>query len=416
MKRTKASSSSSYQISPSSSSSADMIASNDDILTQILLCLPLKSLLKFKTVSKHWLSLITDPEFVPKQNSKSISGLFVRRLSGVPKPDYDFINLCPDPCRPPFRFLTFFDDPSRIRILQSCNGLMLCSSFRVNRPETNYYIYNPTRKQYTVLPGLVGPRPSSRSSRNIFGVSLAFDPSRSPHYKVICIRNRDADLPDHYQIEIYSSKTGPWRPSGCVFAAPSNVQFKNGVYWNGAIHWLSDWGDSSLCFDVEQEQIRDMPMPIMTTPFVNGDTLSYRYFGESGGHLHLIEVHGSDNLEFDVYEMEKDYSGWFVKYKVDLNPIAAAFPEMARGYVDPIDLHFYAFSILCVVHGETDEDSFMVLHLPNKAIRYNFKDSSFTKLHDFAPIRTRAGGNNNNNSLEFEYSETYQFIESFACV
>ncbi|XVF11233.1 hypothetical protein REPUB_Repub08aG0008700 [Reevesia pubescens] len=405
-KKTRACSSNSYQIfSSSSSSSAVMIASNDDILTLILVCLPLKSLLKFKTVSKHWLSLITNPRFSPKHNSKTISGLFVR-LSGQTKAEYDFINLSPNPSRAPFRSLTFVHDPSGIRILQSCNGLLFCCSLRANRPATTYYIYNPTIKQYTVLPG-IGPGPHGRSLRNIFGVSLAFDPSKSPHYKVICIRNCDSDLPDHYQIEIYSSRTGPLRPSGCTFAAPSNVQFKNGVFWNGAIHWLSEWGDS-LYFDVEEEQIRDMPMPAVVE-----DVRLYRYFGESGGHLHLIEVYGSNTLQFDVYEMERDYSGWFVKYKVDLNPIAAAFPEMARGYVDPIDLHSYAFSILCVVHEEADEDSFLVLHLPNKAIRYNFKDSSFRKLHDFAPLRSRPGAHS---SLEFECFDAYQFIESFACV
>ncbi|XP_022737124.1 F-box protein At5g07610-like isoform X2 [Durio zibethinus] len=375
-KRTRPASSNSYQILSLSSSSADMIASNDDILTLILLFLRLKSLLKFKIVSKHWLSLVTHPRFSPKHNSRTISGLFVHRLSGKTKAEYDFINLSSNPSRAPFRSLTFVDDPSGIRILQSCNGLMLCCSIRADHPETNYYIYNPTTKQYTVLPGL-GPGPRGRSSRNIFG------------------------------IEIYVPTTGPWRPSGCTFIAPSNVQFKNGVFWNSAIHWLSDWGDS-LYFDVEEEQIRDMPMPS-----VDEDVLVHRYFGESGGHLYLVEVYGSDNLQFDVYEMKRDYSGWLVKYKVDLNPIAAAFPEMARGYVDPIGLHSYAFSILCIVHEETDEDTFLVLHLPNKAIRYNFKDSSFKKLYDFAPRRTRVGGYI---SLELQCFDAYQFIKSFASV
>ncbi|MBA0878328.1 hypothetical protein Goshw_008195 [Gossypium schwendimanii] len=388
-----------------SSSSADMIASNDDILTLILHRLPLKSLLKFKTVSKHWLCLITHPTFRPHHNSRAISGLFVCRLSDITNPKYDFLNLTPHSSRAPFKSLTFIDDPSGIKILQSCNGLLLCCSFRSNRLDTTYYTYNPTTKHYTVLPP---PRHSSYGYYT-FGVGLAFDPSKSPHYKVICIRNYDPELLDHYQVEIYSSKTGPWRPSGRPFVAPSNLQFENGVFWNGAIHWVSDWGDS-LCFDVEEEQMRDIPMPSG-----DGDVRLYRYFGESGDHLHLVEVYGSDNLQFDVYEMERDRSGWFVKYQVDLNPVAAAFPEMVRGYADPIDLLSYAFSILCVVHEETDEGSFMVLHLPNKAIRYNFKDNSFRKLHDFAPLRSRVGVGGDS-SLEFEYFDAYQFIESFACV
>ncbi|GMJ00167.1 hypothetical protein like AT5G07610 [Hibiscus trionum] len=399
-KKTKASSSNPYQIS-----SANTIASNDDILTLILHRLPLKSLLKFKTVSKHWLSLITDPRFRPKHSSTTISGLFLRRLSGRTNPKFDFVNLGPHRSRAPFRSLTFVYDPLGIKILQSCNGLLLCCSIRANIQRTTYFVYNPTTKHYTVLPS-----PTLGSSRNYaFGVSLAFDPLKSSHYKVICIMNSDPDLPEHCRVQIYSSETGPWRPSGRPFVAPSNVQFKNGVFWNGAIHWLSDWGDS-LCFEVEEEKMRDIPMPSV----VNEDLKPYRYFGESGGHLHLVETCGTENLLFDVFEMERDYSGWFVKYRVDLNPVAVSFPEMVRGYVDPIDLQFYAFSILCVVRDGTDEGSFMVLHLPNKAIRYNFKDNSFIKLHDFALLRSRAEIVGDN-SLEFEWFDAYQFIESFAC-
>ncbi|KAK8657874.1 hypothetical protein V6N13_036093 [Hibiscus sabdariffa] len=397
-KKTKPSSSNPYQIS-----SSDTIASNQDILTLILRCLPLKSLLKFKTVSKHWLSLITDPRFRPKHSSTTISGLFLRRLSGRTNPIFDFVNLSPHLSRAPFRSLTFVNDRSGIRILQSCNGLLLCCSFRANGFQTAYYVYNPTTKHYTVLP------PLGSSRNNAFGFSLAFDPSKSSHYKVICITNSDPDLPDHYRVEIYSSETGPWRPSGRPFVAPSHVQFKNCVFWNGAIHWLSDWGDS-LCFHVEEEKMRDIPMPSI----LDEDVRRCRYFGESRGHLHLVEIYGPDNLLFDVFEMERDYSGWFVKYRVDLNPVAASFPEMVRGYVDPIDLQFYAFSVLCVVREETDEGSFMVLHLPHKAIRYNFKDNSFSKVHDFAPLGSRAELVGDN-SLEFECFDAYQFIESFAC-
>ncbi|KAE8670914.1 hypothetical protein F3Y22_tig00112044pilonHSYRG00106 [Hibiscus syriacus] len=300
-KKTKASSSNAYLIS--SSSSADTIVSNDDILTLILHCLPLKSLLKFKTVSKHWLSLITDPRFRPKHDSTAVSGLFIRRISGRTNPKYDMVNLGHRPSRAPFRSLTFVNDASGIKILQSCNGLLLCCSFRANPLETTNYIYNPTTKHYTVL-----PCPTHGFYRNnAFGVCLAFDPSKSPHYKVICITNPDPDLPDHCRVEIYSPETGPWRPSGRLFVAPRNVHFKNGVFWNGAICWLSDWGDS-LGFDVEEEKMRDIPMPSVVT----GDVRSHRYLGESGGHLHLVEIYGSDNLLFDVFEMERDNSGWFV--------------------------------------------------------------------------------------------------------
>ncbi|OMO52209.1 hypothetical protein COLO4_37348 [Corchorus olitorius] len=400
-KRSRASSSNSDKLlSSSSSAAANIIASNDDILTQILVCLPPKSLLKFKTVSKHWLSLITDPRFTPKHSSRTISGLIVRCESTRFHAEYEFINLSPNPSRAPFRTLTFVEYPSGICILQSCNGLMLCRSFRPLGKQI-YYIYNPTRNQYRVLPGMQGCNDPSWDSRITREVKLAFDPSKSTHYKVICICK--CDLPDHYQVKIYSSKTGLWKPSGSPFAVPDEWQcYTDGFFWNGAIHWVIAQGPGdSLCFDVEKEKFRHFPMPTFL------EDSRYRHFEESGGHLYLMEViDDSDTLLYDVYEMERDYSGWFLKYKVDLHPIAAAFPDemiWGTGNVHP-------YTILGIVEEETNDDSFLVLQIPNKkAIRYNFKDGSFRMVHDFGPLHTRFVDS-------LDYYDAHKFIESFACV
>ncbi|OMO52211.1 hypothetical protein COLO4_37350 [Corchorus olitorius] len=295
---------------------------------------------------------------------------------------------------------------------------MLCRSFRGNPQEATYYIYNPTTNQYRLLPAMQGSDDPSWDSRIIFDVKLAFDPSKSPHYKVICI-SHNIDLPDHYQMEVYSSKTGSWKPSGSPFTGPDDARFSNGVYWNGAIHWFNILG-VSLRFDIEEEQFREIPMPTF-----RGD-LRYRHFEESGGHLYLMEVSDSDTSLYDVYEMARDMSGWFLKYKVDFHPIAAVFPEMLYG---SDDIYRYTYTILGVIQEKTDDDSFLVLHIPNKkAIWYNFKDASFTMFHDFASLYTQVvSGVGRDIGRVFlfldqrkigslEYCDTYQFIESFACV
>ncbi|OMO52199.1 F-box protein [Corchorus olitorius] len=199
-------------------------------------------------------------------------------------------------------------------------------------------------------------------------------------------------------MEIYSSKTGSWKPSGSPFAKTINV-LSNGVFWNGAIHWVSHpRRQDSACFDVEEEKFREIPMPTF-----RGDS-RFRHYGESGGHFYLMEViPDSDTLVYDLYEMERDYSGWFLKYKVDFHPIAAAVPEM---FCDS-DIYPYLYSILGIVQEESDDDSFLVLYVPDKAIRYNFKDGSFTMLHDFGP---RVG------DVDYFDACDLQFIESFASV
>ncbi|KAH7557363.1 hypothetical protein ACOSP7_027051 [Xanthoceras sorbifolium] len=406
-KRTKTNSNIVITISTSSnhqlSSSAETIANNDDLLTEILLCQPIKSLLKFKSVSKHWLSLITSPSFSLRRTAipKSISGLFVHRLSSQ---EYDFINLTSDPSHPPFQSHTFLNN--KAYMLQSCNGLMLLSSNSGGHElPDNYCVYNPTTKQYTVLP----PLPVNEVFKVIYGVNLAYDPSKSPHYKVICVRTYENSEEGVCQIEVYSSKTGPWRKSDGTFAAHYETEFGLGMFWNGVLHWISPW-DSSLYFDADEEKVHEMPMP----DTLDGDVRRrFRYFGECRGHLHLIEIYGPCAALFNVYEMERDYSGWMVKYQVDLLTVAAAFPEMVRSDPDTLDLHYYGFSILSIVREENDEDSYFLVHIPNKAIRYNFKDKSFKKIHEFAPVGMEIKVES---ILEYRWCHAFQYVETLAYV
>ncbi|KAF5959794.1 hypothetical protein HYC85_001003 [Camellia sinensis] len=86
------------------------------------------------------------------------------------------------------------------------------------------------------------------------GLNLVFDPSRSPHYKVVCIWHFDhvdsvlsIDYDRNklcYHIEIYSSETGSWRACVEPFIANQNSEFLGGVYWNGAINRFNTSGDS----------------------------------------------------------------------------------------------------------------------------------------------------------------------------
>ena len=76
--------------SSSQNTTSEIIAHNDDLLIQILEKLPIKPLTKFKSVSKHWLSLISDPQFSRRLVSTSVSGLFISSHSTG---RYDFINL-----------------------------------------------------------------------------------------------------------------------------------------------------------------------------------------------------------------------------------------------------------------------------------------------------------------------------------
>ncbi|KAH7520918.1 hypothetical protein FEM48_Zijuj08G0196600 [Ziziphus jujuba var. spinosa] len=322
--------------------SAQVIANNDDLLTEILVCLPIKSLLKFKSVSKHWLSLITTTNFYFRRTPfpHTATGLFAVAYLGLKHSWLHFISLEKNSelfggCRHynPLTSLPFPENKSGC-ISQSSNGLLLIRTplgsyyNRIKNSEKNFFVANPTTMQYAMLPR---PPACSGSTKNGFIFNLAFDPSKSIHYKVVCVRKIDHSNQQYYQIEIYSSATRTWKLSGGPLDAPFDIGSSNhgnscdGVFWNGAVNWISK-RHSLLYFNLEEEQLNEMPLPFNP----ERSNTSFMYFGESRDHLHLITMFNR-KTQFDVYEMERDYSNWFVKFRVDLSEVASVYPQRNIG-------------------------------------------------------------------------------------
>ncbi|EEF36137.1 F-box protein At5g07610 [Ricinus communis] len=391
-----------------SSLSAEIIGSNEDLITQILLRLPVKPLLRFKSVSKQWLSLISTPHFSSlhtlRNPNHTISALFLRNSPL----EFKFLSLSSSSSSSsssasPLSFDLFHG----IKILQSCNGLLLCSTLPKIGQKRNYYISNPTTKQMFTLPSLVGDA-NAASPTTLFGLNLAFDPLKSCNYKVICVRSTTNSI-YQYQIETYQSEIAAWRLSGLPFVAPFDMVFDNGVFWNGAIHWISATGNA-IYFDMDRECISSMPK----LPFsYEWGKRRFRYFGESDGHLHLIEIYGLRTTQFNVYEMEKDYSFWRIRYRVQLDHVVAAFPEMVRSYLDAGDSNYYAFVVLSLVEEDATEESSLLLHIPGKVISYNLKNKTFKKVCE---LSYGTGGSRTKESLQFGWLDAYQYIETLACV
>ncbi|MED6205895.1 hypothetical protein PIB30_022027 [Stylosanthes scabra] len=361
--------------------------------------LPIDTLLKFKRVSKCWHTLISSHNFTKLRTPFSTlpSGLFLSTYSHCCDPYY-FIHFSSNQklsCAVPFKeYLAFAEEKIEIKILQSCNGLFLSSTSLWFPQNNRCFIYNPTTNQHCEIP------PPNCESSKIFCVSLAFDPSKSPHYKVVCVGEEKGDK--SCQIEIYSSNKESWRASSCDFVtAPYGTNLYGDLFYNGAIHWLSSFESTLMSFNVDEEQIRDTTLP--RKPDNNNDNViagqwgTIRYFVACRDQLHLIDIYGPRTLKFDVFEMANDYSSWFVKYQVDLNAVSYIFPSMLPDW----------FSVLCIVQGKVGEDSYLVLDTPvNVLVRYNFKDKTLYKLCDIGIEST----------MMMNYTDVYQYIESLYCL
>lgn len=247
--------------------------------------------------------------------------------------------------------------------------------------------------------------------RLVLGFTLAFDLSRSAHYQLICVWQVDENS---YAIDVYSSGTRQWRPVVNHFTAPFDVEFERGVYCEGRVYWLSHT-DTTVAFDLESECVETLILPNA----IEGAYIErFRYFGESCGHLHLIEIRTNCVPDFEILELDRrrEKMGWFVKHKVNLDVVGRGFEaEMFQDHSDRFGrrFRFYAFSILAVIHrSENDDDdddggggdSELVVSVPGKVISYNLKTKVSRLICDVV--------DESDKWLPFKGYNAYQFIES----
>ncbi|XP_059670838.1 F-box protein At5g07610-like [Cornus florida] len=386
-----------------STAAVEIIAGNEELAVEILQYLPAKSLIRFKSVSKAWLSFISTPRFSllwQSHHHPKVSGLFFN-----PRYRTETIKYIPlthsDDLRNQCDIATVINGGGEnnspplfmyARIIDSRNGFLLvffnkkqsCSSGW----SRSYHVYNPTTKQFSTLPW---PFPVTFTGLGDINPYLVFDPLKSLHYKVVLVQASEHGNPYLYQIHIYSSGTNDWRTSPLGDSHPSpkslnkslnSVELNEGVYCNGSIHWISYRAyNTSLYFDVDQERFCPMPTP----PY--NYTAGCDLFGESGGHLHYFKYYDDMGFNVDIWEMVSDYSKWTTKYRVCLNTTTMV-----------VDLAIKDTAVeettLSLIGGEDEGDAVLVLVVRTEMnymiISYNIKENTLRKLGDVPrrPVRS----------------------------
>nr|XP_043616134.1 F-box protein At5g07610-like [Erigeron canadensis] len=356
-----------------STDSGTLIGSNDDILTEILIRLPTESIVRLKSVSKQWLSLLNHRRFTLRYDKVLKSPGFFCGSSYIP-----FDDGAEDRTTPPSRGLVDYN----VKVVHSCNGLLLCYGNLGSAFE--YAVLNPTTKQFKIIPPIPGRK---KGCRSFCFMGLAYHKTEFPHFKVVCIPYKKLSE-DHLQIQIYSSDTGKWNILTGSFFVPNYFFLQHGVYWKEAFHWIPSCHDP-LYLNLKTHKMQKLPLPSplpVRIAYCGGycDGIVPFYFGESAGHLHLVEgAHFENQLHLIVYEMLSDHSGWFVKYQMELDELPTAYPEMINSEEHPSSPDYYIFEVLDLVRGEEEKDTFLVIRIPNKIISFNVIDESFKEILDF---------------------------------
>ncbi|CAI9282362.1 unnamed protein product [Lactuca saligna] len=240
-----------------------------DIIEAILRRLPEKSLGRFKSVSKQWCSLISDPQFIKTHlhqhsHHKTSKLILVSDTKCLYSVDINEIvpHLKFDDIPATGNEITF--RPPSIRwegILGSCNGLVLAID-----EYDRLYLMNPTTRKISKLPLSPFALPISESFE-MYG--FGYD-SSTDDYKVIAISFWDTDNehnPDCTDmfVNVYTLSNNSWRklPNSPYDHAVGHLV--SGVLVNGSLHWLTstrpNYSSTIIAFNLANEKFKEIELP-----------------------------------------------------------------------------------------------------------------------------------------------------------
>ncbi|KAK0591644.1 hypothetical protein LWI29_005443 [Acer saccharum] len=221
-----------------------------ELIVDILLRLPVKSLCRFRCVSKSWIALITHSRFVKLHLARSKSqrliisygSLYSIDLESLSKNDDNVVALEID-----FPKRELNPDPDPLMCICSCNGL-LCI---LNAPN-DLLLYNPSTRECKVIPEYASRNIYDPPTLHGFGYAESID-----DYKFVKL-----DQPGNI-VEIYSLRKDCWTSVQNDFRFSGNF-YKGGFPLNGAIHWVITTFEGSVligAFDLVEEKFKILPPP-----------------------------------------------------------------------------------------------------------------------------------------------------------
>ncbi|KAL6227472.1 hypothetical protein ACLB2K_001430 [Fragaria x ananassa] len=253
----------------------------EEIILNIFSRLPVKSLIRFTSVSKrlHFI-ILSDPKFAQSQ-LKAAPRLSRRLLVSTDAPQLESLPLDAD--------TPSFGDPSSVRkltlpflhqpggyvqLLGSCNGLVFLSV-----DKKFYYVWNPSLGFVKKLPESYVSLSNRESESNVFyGVGYL---SATDDYTVLAasydFTELQLDITEDMSsiVEMFSLRTHTWEriESSVGFIVEPYCQ---GTLVNDALHWLNFYDDEQeiVCFDLAAKEFRGMWLPDF-----NNDGKSIRSLG-----------------------------------------------------------------------------------------------------------------------------------------
>ncbi|GMJ12181.1 hypothetical protein HRI_004887300 [Hibiscus trionum] len=243
----------------------------EEVILKILNRLPVRSLLRFRSVCKSWNILISHPSFISAHLQSSLTR---------PPNNTSFLLLG---CSKKYRVRCFlhydnagfgrfkrlkfpnFDLPADYRVVGSCNGLLCLQLSYYGEDYFNLVLWNPSIQKYIYLPHL------SVSEDDDLNVGFGFD-SRNNDYKVLVVgvdKGGSWIQPYLFSLNGNCSKRVTAIPPNYDFGPDGSLPFVS-----GAVHWLGyqkrnagEFNHAILGFHLSSEEFLVINLPECLTGF-----------------------------------------------------------------------------------------------------------------------------------------------------
>jgi F-box interacting protein len=364
----------------------------DELLTEILLRLPVKSLLRFKSVSKAWRATISDPFFVRSHLRQSASrwrqnpSLLVTPhtlfhvIEGEPWPStfstdisfYQWQQPSSEEEESEARFVMhtddFLEEFNSVCYFAHCDGLVVAPT------NTNVYLFNPATRDAMRLP--INNRNKMYQYVACLPVGLGRDP-RTGRHKVVraFYRSRDPLTGVHDMgMEVFTVgvDSDSWREITPNPLYPVSVWITP-VFAKGALFWIIDKPglDPSPCgilrLSLDDESFSVTHLPDSLDPALDDSFI----LDEVHGELFLTAFSSSEPL--NIWTLVEQDTRWEHCYTLNISGMAHPVALLPGGgvmilrashYISRYDLQTHQIDTICELDrlryqhdGTTEEDA-----------------------------------------------------------
>ncbi|XP_058739953.1 F-box/kelch-repeat protein At3g06240-like [Vicia villosa] len=293
-----------------------------ELITEILLRLPVKTVLCCKCVCKSWLSLISDPDFGTSHFQLAASQPTHRLVSlknycfplKTLSIDFD-ASLNDDSSYSSLLSLRFLHLRSFCEIVGSCRGFLLLTC------DKDFYIWNPSTGVIKHIPVSVSPI-TMASNDNLYG--FGYDPSIDDYLIVLGSFKHTNDPADSsIDLAIFSLRANQWKQIQSASHFPYWTIANAWLLLNEVIHWFCYNYETSryaiIAFDFKETRMSEIALPDEFIFSVRNSFSINFDLSELGG---LISAYNVENYRIEIWVMQeyKVHSSWTKTLNFSFHP------------------------------------------------------------------------------------------------